>query len=172
MDGDEPRLLDRGADSPFQTRPIAPSGGGGWDGLGNGGLVSTAGDFARLLQMLLNRGELDGVRLLGSQTVELMLYNHLAPLDNPNSFWDGVGFGMGFAVLYDRERFGEAMSNGTIWWAGSTNNYFWMDREQELIGVMMTQVRPFLHGNVMDLVGQLTYQAIVGPPDSAQAGHR
>ncbi len=48
-----------------------------------------------------------------------------------------------------------------MWWAGSTNMSFWLDPEEELLGVFMTQVRPFPHGNVMDLVNLLTYQAIV-----------
>lgn len=131
MDREESELLDQAVDSPFRELPRALSGGGGWDNLGNGGLVLTAGDFGRLLQMLLNGGELDGVRLLGSKTVELMLYNHLASLDDPNSFWPGVGYGMGFAVLYDREQYGEAGSNGMIWWAGSATNTGWISATSE-----------------------------------------
>ncbi len=161
MTGDEPVALDRPPNSPFRELPKAPSGGGGWDGVGNGGLVSTAPDFARLLQMVLNGGELDGVRLLGSKTVELMQVNHLAALEDPTSFWTGVGFGFGYAVVFDRDQFGEIGSEGMMWWAGSTNTSFWLDPEEELLGVFMTQVRPFGHGNVMDLVNLLTYQAIV-----------
>ena len=93
----------------------APSGGGGWDGVGNGGLVSTAPDFARLLLMVLNGGEFDGVRILGSKTVELMQVNQLAELDDPISLWPGVGFGFGYAVLFDRDRFGEIGSEGMMW---------------------------------------------------------
>jgi len=157
------RVLDRGASSPFRHRPKALSGGGGWDNLGNCGLVSTAPDFFRLLQMLLNGGKLDGVRILSAKTVELMRQNHLAGLASPDAFWPGVGFGFGYAVLYDLGRYGNVGSPGAMWWAGSTNVHYWVDPKEELIGVFMTQVRPF-PSDLMDVVRRLSWQAIEGRP--------
>jgi CubicO group peptidase (beta-lactamase class C family) len=156
-----PRLLDGGATSSFRTRPRALSGGGGWDNEGRGGMVTTAHDFARFLQMLLNGGELDGVRVLGEKTVELMLRNHLAALQDPTSFWPGVGFGFGHAVLFEPDQYGEYGSEGMIWWAGSTNVSFWIDPAEELIGILMVQVLPFGYLDIMDRFQQLVYQAIV-----------
>jgi CubicO group peptidase (beta-lactamase class C family) len=155
--------LDRAARSPLRRRPKALSGGGGWDNLGNGGLVSTAPDFCRLLQMILNGGILDGVRVLAPKTVELMRLNQLADLERPDSFWPGVGFGFGYAVLYDLSKFGEIGSPGAMWWAGSTNVHFWLDPREGLIGVLMLQVRPFPYLDVMGAVRGLTWQAIDEP---------
>jgi len=155
--------LDRADRSPLRRRPKAPSGGGGWDNLGNGGLVSTAPDFCRLLQMILNGGRLDGIRVLAPKTVELMLENQLADLERPDSLWPGVGFGFGYAVLYDQGKFGEIGSPGAMWWAGSTNVHYWIDPREDLIGVLMVQVQPFPYLNVMGEARNLTWQAIEKP---------
>jgi CubicO group peptidase (beta-lactamase class C family) len=155
--------LDRADRSPLRRRPKAPSGGGGWDNLGNGGLVSTAPDFCRLLQMILNGGRLDGIRVLAPKTVELMRENQLADLERPDSVWPGVGFGFGYAVLYDQGKFGEIGSPGAMWWAGSTNVHYWIDPREGLIGVLMVQVQPFPYLNVMGEVRNLTWQAIEKP---------
>jgi CubicO group peptidase (beta-lactamase class C family) len=152
--------LDRAVRSPLRRRPKALSGGGGWDNLGNSGLVSTAPDFHRLLQMILNGGQLDGVRVLSSKTVELMRHNQLAGLEDPDCFWPGVGFGFGYAVLYDLGKFGEIGSPGAMWWAGSTNVHYWLDPAEGMVGVLMVQVRPFGHLDLMDTVRRLTWQAV------------
>jgi CubicO group peptidase (beta-lactamase class C family) len=124
-------------------------------------MVSTAGDFARLLQMLLDGGELDGTRVLGSESVELMMRNHLAGLADETSFWPGVGFGFGFARLFEPDAYGEYGADGKIWWAGSTNVYFFAEPKEGMIGVVFTQVLPFGHADFMGDVEQLIYQAIV-----------
>lgn len=154
------KLLESAADTPLRREPPAFSGGGGWAVLGSdGGLVSTAPDYMRLLQMLLNGGALDGKRVLGRKTVELMLQDHLDGIET----WlgPGVGFGLGFAVLNDVGAYGELGSPGQAWWAGSDNTYFWIDREEEMIGLLMMQMRPFSHLNLMDRFQQLALQAII-----------
>ncbi len=152
--------IETGAESPFGAPPRAPSGGGGWDEPGNGGLVTTVDDFARFLQMLRNGGELDGVRVLRRETVAVMLSNQLAGIGSGDSFWPGVGFGFGHAVLYDAQRYDGLGGAGKIWWAGSTNVYFWMDPSVELIGVFMTHLIPFGHADVMGRVERWTYEAL------------
>ena len=96
---------------------------------GGGGLASTAADYMRFSQMLLNGGELDGVRILGKKTVELMRYPHH---DN----W----FGLGFAVVTDEEPPNILESVGNFSWGGAAATTFWIDPEEELIGLLMTQL--------------------------------
>ncbi len=110
--------------------------------------------------MLLNGGELDGVRILSRKTVELMWQNHLSDLISKDSLGPGLGFGFGYAVLYDSAKNGEIGSPGTIWWAGSTNVHYWVDPREQFIGVLMLQVRPFPYLNVMDVVRHLSFVAL------------
>ncbi len=105
---------------------------------GGGGLVSTANDYMRFCRMLLNGGELDGVRLLGRKTVELMSSNHLS---ENIEFGDGdLGFGLGFAVVLDMAKSGELSSPGTYSWSGAAATTFWIDPQEKLIGLLMTQL--------------------------------
>jgi CubicO group peptidase (beta-lactamase class C family) len=71
-----------------------------------------------------------------------------------------VGFGFGYAVLYDLGKFGEIGSPGAMWWAGSTNVHYWLDPAEGMVGVLMVQVRPFGHLDLMDTVRRLTWQAV------------
>ena len=96
---------------------------------GGGGLVSTAADYMRFSQMLLNGGELDGVRILGKKTVELMRYPH-------HDDW----FGLGFAVVTDKEPPNTLESVGNFSWGGAAATTFWIDPEEELIGLLLTQL--------------------------------
>ena len=73
-----------------------------------------------------------------------------------------MGFGFGYAYLYDPARYDGRGGPGTIWWAGSTNVYFWMDPEQDLIGVFMTHVLPFGHREVMGTVQEMVYEVVEG----------
>ncbi len=128
--------------------------------MGAGGLVSTARDYFRFHQMMLNGGELDGVRILGRKTVELMTKNHTGDLP----IWlvgDGYGFGLGYSVLLDGGAAGVPMSEGTYSWGGAFCTYFWVDPEEELIGILMTQVRPYAHLNIRQEFAVLANQAIV-----------
>jgi CubicO group peptidase (beta-lactamase class C family) len=151
--------IDRAPTSPLKVPPKAFSGGGGWDNLGNGGLVSTAPDILRFLQMLLNEGELDGVRVLSPSTVEMMFRNHLEGLPSPE-ISPGIGFGLGYAVVEKPGLVGEAVSEGMMWWAGSTNVHYWLDPKREFIGLYFMQVLPFGHLDMMELVRQLSVQAL------------
>jgi CubicO group peptidase (beta-lactamase class C family) len=119
---------------------------------GGGGLVSTALDYHRFTSMMLNGGELDGMRLLGRKTVELMTANHLpggqdvAQLALPGSFADtpyaGVGFGLGFSVMQSPARAHVPGSPGTYAWGGAASTAFWIDPAEELIVIFMTQLMP------------------------------
>lgn len=154
-----PRRLESAEDTPLRFPPEALSAGGGWGELGSrGGLVSTAPDFMRLLLLLENGGEWRGVRLLSRKSVELMSSNHIPGMST--FLGPGVGFGLGVAVVHDPGARGELGSVGTLWWAGSCNTYFFLDPEEELIGVLMTQVRPFGHLDLMDRFMNLALAAI------------
>lgn len=139
--------------------------------MGSGGLVSTTADYFRFCQMLLNRGQLDGARLLGRKTVEFMSQSHTGDLP----IWltgPGTGFGLGFGVktqaaaenILVRESWQQGPvpgSTGTFSWGGAYCTIFFIDPKEELIGIMMTQVRPYNHLNIRnDFIG-LAYQAIV-----------
>lgn len=110
---------------------------------GAGGLYSTAGDYARFCQMLLNRGELDGAVILGRKTVELMLANHLVHLSPPvNELNDGEGFGLGGYVVLDTARRGQPGSVGQFGWSGAAATWFFIDPQEQLIAILMMQHLP------------------------------
>ena len=127
---------------------------------GAGGLVSTTRDYLRFQQMILNGGVLNGVRLLAPATVSLILENHTGDLD----LWlagPGMGFGLGYGVVVDRGAAATPLSEGAGYWGGAYCTISWLDPEQELVAVLMTQVRPYQHINVRQDFQVLTYQAIV-----------
>jgi CubicO group peptidase (beta-lactamase class C family) len=110
---------------------------------GAGGLYSTAADYLRFCQMLLNAGELDGVRILGRKTVELMMMNHLTQLSPPvNEFNDGEGFGLGGYVVLDPARRGQLGSVGQFGWSGAAATWFFIDPQEQLIAILMMQHLP------------------------------
>lgn len=104
---------------------------------GGGGLVSTASDYMRFCQMLLNGGQLDGVRLLSPRTVELMRTNVLGP--SLPIFAPGAGFGLDFAVYTDPVAAGGYYGKGTYWWGGAAGTWFWIDPVSDLIVIGMIQ---------------------------------
>jgi len=127
---------------------------------GGGELVSTAADYLRFSQMLLNGGELDGVRILGPKTIELMTQNHLGDI----AMWDGAGpygFGLGFAIGLDRGISGRMYSEGTYGWGGMAHTGFWVDPQEELIGIFLIQILPESPLPYRDLYIPLVYQAII-----------
>jgi CubicO group peptidase (beta-lactamase class C family) len=133
---------------------------------GAGGLVSTAADYFRFQQMMLNGGELDGTRLLGRKTVELMTTNHTGDLP----IWltgPGYGFGLGYSVVRDVGASGLPASAGTYSWGGAFCTYFWVDPAEEMIGILMAQVRPYNHLNIRQEFQVLACQAIVDGPRRA-----
>jgi CubicO group peptidase (beta-lactamase class C family) len=127
---------------------------------GSGGLVSTAADYVRFQQMMLNGGELEGTRLLGRKTVEMMFSNHTGDLP----IWlrgPGTGFGLGYSVVLDAGAAATTSSVGSVSWGGAYNTVFWIDPEEELIGILMSQVRPYTHLNMRADMISLVNQSIV-----------
>jgi CubicO group peptidase (beta-lactamase class C family) len=114
---------------------------------------STASDYMRFAQMLLNGGEMNCVRLLSRETVKLMTTNHLLK---------GHGFGLGFAVITNVAQSGMYGSEGSYWWGGSANTFFWVDPREKLIGLIMPQFLAYGRYPIQRELQELTYQAIVG----------
>lgn len=133
-------VSDRPSSSNFVNRQTFESGGGG--------LLSTAEDYMRFSQMLLNGGELDGQRIIGSKTLEYMTQNHLDGIFGTNGQHDpselpgfarGTGFGLGFAVIEDPTAAGGITSEGEYYWGGAAGTIFWVDPQEELTGIVMIQ---------------------------------
>lgn len=122
---------------------------------GGGGLCSTISDYTRFCQMMLNGGELDGVRLLSPKTVALMTADHVGDL-NP-----GSGFGLGFGVTRSLREAGELTSTGAYRWGGFWYTTFFIDPAEKLIGVCMVQLHPSGKATLNDKFEALAHQAIV-----------
>lgn len=135
----------------YSKPPALPSGGGG--------LVSTAADYMRFCQMLLNGGELDGQRLLSPLTVKLMRTNALP--ESARQMGAGTGFGLDFAVVEDPVAAGGYVGEGTFYWGGYAGTWFWIDPVYKLIFVGMIQHRGDGMPDVRALSRSLTYQAIL-----------
>jgi CubicO group peptidase (beta-lactamase class C family) len=138
--------------------------------MGGGGLVSTAADYHRFAQMLLGKGELEGVRLLGSRTVEYMTRNHLPGGADLQSFgrplfaetrFDGVGFGLGLAVVQDPAAYRTLVSAGEFNWGGMASTAFWVDPAEQIAVIFMTQLMPSSSYRLRTQLRQLVNQAIV-----------
>lgn len=138
--------------------------------LGGGGLVSTLGDYLRFTDMLRRGGELDGVRILGPRTLDLMCANHLPggadltqvgrPLFSETAF-DGVGFGLLGSVTLDPTATKTGGSVGDIAWGGAASTTFWVDPSEDLAVVFMTQLLPSSTHPLRSQLRQLVYQALV-----------
>lgn len=130
---------------------------------GGGGLVSTAHDYYRFCQMLLNNGELDGVRLLSPKTVELMTAtNHIDELDATFIHSKGWKFGLGFAIEMDRGQDVDSGSIGAYEWAGIYSTRFSIDPKEEKITIMLTQTHPFnYHIDFWDRLTTLSSSAVI-----------
>lgn len=124
---------------------------------GGAGMVSTAGDYARFLQMLLNKGQLDGVRILAPKTVELMAADHL--VDKARG--DADGFGLGFWVNVKRGGFKELGSEGAFGWGSAYFPQYTVDPKERLVILLMTQLRPAGNSTLNLRVRNLTYQALI-----------
>jgi len=126
---------------------------------GGGGLIATARDYMRFSQMMLNGGELDGVRILSPKTVDLMTTNHIG--DMALGFGrKGVGFGLDFAVVLNPGEVGEVSSAGEYNWGGAAGTRFWIDPQEQLIGLFMVQSIPH-RTRLADDFKVMTYQALV-----------
>lgn len=130
---------------------------------GGGCLVSTAGDYLRFAQMLLNRGTLDGARVLGRKTVEYMTSDHLGPaVSRGSSYGAGAGYtwGLGFAVRQADGIAGSNGSTGDYFWPGAFGTSFWVDPKEEIVVVYMMQAGAGMGGRYRDLLRGLVLQAI------------
>jgi CubicO group peptidase (beta-lactamase class C family) len=126
---------------------------------GGAGLLSTASDYARFLQMVVNGGELDGARVLGPKTVELMSSSHTGSLFNEGR----TGFGLGFEVVEHVGRSGEHGSVGLLSWGGAYHTDFWADPQEKVVAVLMTQLLPATGSDLHGKFRALVYQSLVAP---------
>ncbi|WP_335966132.1 serine hydrolase domain-containing protein [Galbibacter sp. PAP.153] len=125
---------------------------------GGAGLVSTASDYARFLQMMLNKGTLNGARILSRKSVELMTVNHLRNVKFP---WaDGTGFGLGFTVVEDLGARGTMGSVGEYGWGGAYHSTYWVDPKEDMVVVYLTQVIPTKTMEDHEKLHSLIYQAL------------
>jgi CubicO group peptidase (beta-lactamase class C family) len=124
---------------------------------GGGGLVSTAYDYLRFCQMLLNKGQYDGKRLLSRKTIQLMSSDNLGTLPG---LGPGVGFGLGFAVSKAPGEAGMMGSAGEYNWGGAAGTRFWIDPQEELIGIFMIQILPHTGLEYGSEFRVLAYQSI------------
>ncbi len=154
------KLIDDPEKSRFLASPKAPSGGGG--------LVSTARDYMRFCRMLLGKGALGDVRLLGRKTVGLMTMNHLrgdmAAMGQPRfseANYNGIGFGLGFSVMLDPAKAEIVGTPGECAWGGMASTAFWFDPVEDLSVVMMTQLVPSSTYPIRRELRVLSYQALV-----------
>jgi CubicO group peptidase (beta-lactamase class C family) len=160
---DEPlALFDDPAKSTYLTPPTFLSGGGG--------LVSTASDYLNFILMLADRGELNGNRVLGRKTVEYMTTNHLPGGGDLASMgqkvfseisYDGIGFGLGFSVMLDPARAGVVGTPGEHGWGGAASTMFFVDRKEEIAGLVLAQLMPSSTYPIRREFKALVYQALV-----------
>jgi CubicO group peptidase (beta-lactamase class C family) len=156
------RLLESPTNSRYLQSPTFLSGGGG--------LVSTASDYFQFLQMLRNKGALNGERILGRKTVEFMTRNHL-----PNNCdlshmgqavfsempFDGIGFGLGFSVVLDPVQAHILGSSGEYAWGGAASTAFWIDPVEDLSVIFLTQLMPSSSYPIRRALRVLVYQALI-----------
>jgi CubicO group peptidase (beta-lactamase class C family) len=157
------RTYKHGADGKFEEdKPIIetwPEPGRGIES-GGGGLFSTAGDYARFAQMLLNGGTLDGHRILGRKTVELMTANHLVTLPNNQAATRQKGFGLGVEVTTDLGQLSIPSSTGQFGWYGAATTYCQIDPKEKIVAVAFVQHFPFNEHNFFAQFATGYYQAL------------
>ncbi len=136
---------------------------------GGGGLLSTAGDYYRFCQMLLGGGTRDGVRIIGSRTLDYMTRNHLPGGADMGAFatgsfseaaYEGVGFGLGFASTIDPIGNGHPVSPGIYFWGGLASTLFWVDPAEEMVVIFMTQLIPSRTFNFRGQLENIIYGAL------------
>ena len=139
----ETLLLDDPKTSPYLQPPRFVSGGGG--------LTSTSKDYLQFIRMLLGRGELNGHRFISPKTLDLMTVNHIpggkdltsgSPSQFSEAVYEGIGFGLGFAVTFDQPKTLIPGSNGDFFWGGWASTYFWVDPAEDLAVLFMAQLGP------------------------------
>ena len=137
---------------------------------GGGGLVSTVHDYYKFASMLLNGGEYEGTRILGRKTVELMTSNHmphngdLASMGQSvfsESTYEGIGFGLGFSVMIDPPTAQILGSKGEFAWGGAASTYFFIDPEEDMLVIFLTQLMPSSAYPIRRVMRVLAYQSII-----------
>jgi len=123
---------------------------------GGGGLVSSANDYVRFLQMMINKGELDGVRILKSKTVELMFENHIKQIEQGDK---NFRFGLGF-MISNKPTGKEVIPEGSLSWGGIFHTKFWIDPSNDLIAVSMAQKFPAPKSDIHVQFKRLVYEAL------------
>jgi len=160
--GGKRKLQDDPQTSPYLAPPKLLSGGGG--------LVGTAADYMRFATMLVNGGELDGARILAPKTIELMASNHLPGARDltemsrslfSESTNAGVGFGLGFAVVFDPPQTLILCSLGEFYWGGAASTAFWVDPLEQVTAVLMTQLLPSSTYPIRRELRTLVYAALM-----------
>ena len=155
------KLMDDPETSRYHEKPSFFSGGGG--------LVSTTADYARFCEMLRRGGELDGARILGPRTIELMHMNHLPGGKDLTELAfgtfsetanEGVGFGLGFASTMGQVQTG-TLGAGDYYWGGAASTIFWVDPKEDLTVVFMTQLMPSGTFNFRGQLKNIIYSAII-----------
>ena len=156
------KLQDDPTTSPYLKSPTFLSGGGG--------MVSTLDDYHTFTRMLLGKGVVNDVRLLGRKTVEYMTVNHLpankdlAAMGRPifsETPYEGIGFGLGFSVVLNPATANVLDSPGEFAWGGAASTYFWIDPMEELIVIFMTQLLPSSSYPIRRQLKALVYQALI-----------
>jgi len=154
-------LIDDPATSRYLRPPAFPSGGGG--------LTGTTADYLRFCEMLRRGGELDGARILGPRTLRLMTRNHLSGGRDLSSMavgafsetpYEGIGFGLGFAMTLDEVSAG-TVGHGDFYWGGAASTIFWVDPIDDLVAIFMTQLMPSATFNFRGQLKSIIYSAIV-----------
>ena len=155
------KLIDDPERSNYLKQPTFYSGGGG--------LTGTTADYLRFCEMLRRGGELDGVRILGPRTIELMHLNHLAGGKDLSAMaigafsetaYEGVGFGLGFAMTLGQVEAG-ALGGGDYYWGGAASTIFWVDPKEDMVVIFMTQLMPSATFNFRGQLRNIIYSAIV-----------
>jgi CubicO group peptidase (beta-lactamase class C family) len=154
-------LIDDPQDSVYLREPAFLSGGGG--------LTGTTADYLRFCEMLRRGGELDGVRILGSRTLDLMKRNHLSGNQDLSTMaigafsetaYEGIGFGLGFATTLDTVQAG-TLGEGDFYWGGAASTIFWVDQNEDLVTIFMTQLMPSATFNFRGQLKSIIYSSIV-----------
>jgi CubicO group peptidase (beta-lactamase class C family) len=155
------KLIDDPERSTYLSNPSFLSGGGG--------LTSTTADYLRFCEMLRRGGELDGARILGPRTIDLMTRNHLAAGKDltqmaigafSETAYEGVGFGLGFAMTLDEVDAG-SLGEGDYYWGGAASTIFWVDPLEDLVAIFMTQLMPSATFNFRGQLKNIIYSSIV-----------
>ncbi len=154
------RRLDDSRNGGHLTKPTLFSGGAG--------LTGTTADYFRFAEMLRRGGELDGARILGPRTIEMMAQNHLAGGADLSKMamgafsetaYEGIGFGLGFAMTLDGVESG-SLTEGDYYWGGAASTIFWVDPIEDIVVIFMTQLMPSTTFNFRGQLKSIIYSSI------------